>query len=123
MSRLPIVVLAILLSGAAAASPIDGRWAWSSEGCNVAEGSGDVGPNVFSGDTLRYFESECKIVKIEPIGDQAAAWRAQTQCSGEGEEWTNDSVFAIDRDSDGNARQLVEVDMEDGFVTVLQACK
>ena len=123
MSRLPIVALAILLSGAAAASPIDGRWAWNSEGCSVVEGSGDVGPNVFSGDTLRYFESECKIVKIEPIGDQAAAWRARTQCSGEGEEWTNDSVFAIDRDSDGNARQLVEVDMEDGFVTVLQACK
>ena len=51
------------------------------------------------------------------------AWRAETQCPGEGEEWTNDSVFAIDRDSDGNARQLIEVDMKDGFVTVLQVCE
>lgn len=77
MRTLPVAALAILLSGAAVASPIDGHWAWSSEGCDVAEGGGDVGPNVFSGDTLRYFESECTIMKIEPIGNQDVACLAR----------------------------------------------
>jgi hypothetical protein len=95
------------------------------QACDVAENSGDVGPGVFAGDKMTYFESECTITKISPIGERepASVWRVETACSGEGENWTKDSVFAIERDANGIARQLVEIEMNEGYVVVLQACK
>lgn len=127
MTTLPITAaFALFLSAAAAiAGPLDGRWAYDPKACDVAENSGDVGPGSFAGDKMTYFESECTITKISQMGkgEPASVWRVETACSGEGENWTKDSVFAIDRDADGTARQLVEIEMNEGYVVVLQACK
>jgi hypothetical protein len=43
-------------------------------------------------------------------------------CRGEGEEVTRRSIFGLDRDVDGNPRQLVEIDLGDGMVIVRQPC-
>jgi hypothetical protein len=123
MRTLAVAAVALLLSGAAVASPFDGKWTLNPKACSNADR--DDGLATIADKKITYWESECTITKIAPIGegDPASVWRVETACSGEGENWTKDSVFAIDRDAEGAARQLVEIEMNEGYVVVLQACK
>lgn len=122
MIRACIGAAAILASGAAIAGPLDGRWALDSEDCARQPGTSDRVPVTIAGDTMDFYESACEIGQIEPIGEQDAAWRVSRTCGGEGERWTVRSIFAIDRDTAGTPRQLIEIDLDDGFVIVRQYC-
>lgn len=71
---------------------------------------------------MDFYESACEIAEIEAIGTQDLAWRVERSCRGEGETWTVRSVFAIDRNIAGNPRQLIEIDLDNGYVIVRQHC-
>jgi hypothetical protein len=110
------------LGEAALATPFDGRWVWDKSICANQPGSGDVVASVYEGDTVSHYESRCTITKTTPIGTQESAWEIEMNCSGEGEEFALRSIFGLDRDVDGNPRQLVEIDLDDGMVIVRQRC-
>ena len=71
---------------------------------------------------MDFHESVCEIAAIEAIGAQGAAWRVTRACAGEGEKWTVRSIFAIDRDMAETPRQLIEIDVDNGYVIVRQHC-
>jgi hypothetical protein len=115
---------AILLfaSIAGATALLDGRWAFSREDCQRAPGTSDRAPLTIAGNRLDFFESVCEIAAIEAIGTQDSAWRVERTCSGEGERWTVRSIFAIDHDTTGSPRQLIEINLDTGYVIVRQRC-
>jgi len=113
--------LTLVIAGADAA-PFDGRWAMTIGDCGVAPGMSDRVPLSIAGDTFEAYEGRCVIASLEAIGAQEAAWRVTRTCSGEGETWTVSSIFAIDRDATGAPRQLVEINLDEGFVIVRQHC-
>ncbi len=102
--------------------PLDGHWAMAREACTNTENNGDIVPTVIEGNAITYFESACTITDMTPIGTQESAWRVKTDCSGEGETWSQELIYAIDRDPNGKPLQLVEVDMQEGYVIVSQYC-
>lgn len=119
---LPILVLSAV-AASAAERPFDGRWGFDAESCALQPGESDLVPTVIANDEIRYYESHCRIESVEPIGgENTAAWRVQLSCSGEGETWTSEEIFAIDYGTDGRPRQLIEIDLEYGMVVVRQAC-
>jgi hypothetical protein len=124
--RVPRIILPILLvSGAASAAerPFDGRWGLDAEACAAEPGTTDTVPTVIVDDEIQYYESHCRIDAVEPIGgEETSAWRVRLSCSGEGETWTSEEILAIDYGIDGRRRQLIEIDLEYGTVTVRQAC-
>jgi hypothetical protein len=125
--RLAAIILPILLVLAAPASaterPFDGRWGFDAEACALQPGASDLVPTVIANDEIQYYESHCRIEAVEPIGGEGtSAWRVRLSCSGEGETWTSEEIFAIDYGIDQRRRQLIEIDLEDGFVVVRQAC-
>jgi hypothetical protein len=103
--------------------PFDGRWGFDPDACALQPGESDLVPTVIAHDEIQYYESHCRIETVEPIGGaESSAWRVRLSCSGEGETWTSEEIFAIDYGIDGRRRQLIEIDLEDGFVVVRQAC-
>lgn len=124
--RLAVIILPmlLLLAGAAAAErPFDGRWGFDVEACAAEPGTTDRVPTVIANDEIQYYESHCRIERVEAIGGgEGAAWRVRLSCSGEGETWTSDEIFAIDYGIDGRRRQLIEIDLAYGTVAVRQAC-
>ena len=78
---------------------------------------------MIANDEIDYYESHCRLETVEPIGgENTSAWRVRMTCSGEGETWTSESIFAIDHGTGDRRRQLIEIDLEHGFVDVRQAC-
>lgn len=122
MKGLIFAVGLVALGGTAVATPFDGRWVWDKSICANQPGSGDVVASVYEGDTISHYESLCTITKTTPIGTQESAWEVEMTCSGEGEQADLRAIFGLDRDADGNPRQLVEIDLDDGFVIVRQRC-
>ena len=119
MKRFPVALVFLLgATPALADGPFDGKWAFDTRSCASNEDD-----TVIIGDgRVTYYESECDIGGVEPIGDSGAAWRAQLTCAGEGETWTNETIFAIDRGTGEERRQLIEINMADGWVVVRQPC-
>lgn len=125
--RLAVVILPMLplLVGAASAAerPFDGRWGFDAEACAAEPGTTDHVPTVIANDEIQYYESHCRIESVAPIGGaESSAWNVRLSCSGEGETWTSEEIFAIDYGIDGRRRQLIEIDLAYGTVTVRQAC-
>jgi hypothetical protein len=98
---------------ASAQYPFDGSWSLD---CAMQEG--DRVPMVVKDGMVTFFESECAIETVEPIGEQNQAWTVSVSCSGEGETWTRTLLLALDPGTGGNPPQLVEVDLDDGFVVI-----
>ena len=116
------LLIAVFVVPALAAGPLDGRWAYDAEICANEPGSGDLVPTVIHDGKIDYYESHCEILEINHIGAQGSAWRVRSTCSGEGEVWTGESIFAIDHGNNERRRQLTEIDLADGIVMVSQAC-
>ena len=87
--------LAPLLAGAALAGsvPFEGRWGWTADDCDLAPGESDMVPIEIGNGVIDYYESTCTIDRVEPVGG-----------------------------GDGGRRQLIEIDLEAGFVVVRQDC-
>lgn len=118
MKPIAYATLSILVtSPALAAGPLDGRWFFE---CGV--GGGDVVPTVIADARVVRYESECTITDLSPVGSRDRVWRAAATCSGEGETWEEDSLYALDPDADGQPRRLVVIDMTEGFVNVYRRC-
>jgi hypothetical protein len=120
-----LLTMVLLVAGTASAAerPFDGRWGLDAEACALAPGASDLVPVVIANDEIQYYESHCRIEAVEPIGgENTSAWKVRMTCSGEGEAWTSESIFAIDHGTADRRRQLVEIDLEYGVVTVQQAC-
>jgi hypothetical protein len=123
MIRAGFATVALLVAAtAAAAGPLDGRWGLSRDDCRRAPGSSDRVPVTIAGNRMDFYESVCEIAAIEAIGARDAAWRVARSCRGEGESWTVNSIFAIDRDISGTPRQLIEINLDSGYVVVRQHC-
>jgi hypothetical protein len=123
MRRVAIGTLWFVLAGSSAlvAGPLDGRWSLDAEFCK-SDAATDAVPVVIDDKEIQYYESRCTMTGTKPIGSAGSAWRVATLCHGEGEEWQGDTIFALDRDSEGTPRQLVEIDMDTGDVVVRQSC-
>jgi len=126
--RRPATIL-LLLSGlfalpaSAAELPFAGRWGYDPAVCATSPGESDLIPTIIANGEIQYYESQCRVETIEPIGgENGSAWRVRMACAGEGETWTTNAIFAIDTGYDQRRRQLVEIDLDTGFVTVQQAC-
>lgn len=118
----PILVLSVV-GAAGAERPFDGRWGLDAGSCPLQPGESDLVPTVIANDEIHYYESHCRIESVEPIGgENTAAWRVRLSCSGEGETWASEQIFAIDYGTGERRRQLVEIDLEYGTVVVRQAC-
>lgn len=122
MIRTCLVAAIMVVSVAAVAAPFDGRWALDRDDCRSSPGSGDSVPVTIGGNRMDFYESTCEIGAVEAIGAQDSAWRVTRTCGGEGETWTVRSIFAIDRDAAGAPRQLIEIDVDNGYVFVRQRC-
>lgn len=113
----------MVVSTAAVAAPFDGRWALDSDDCRNRPGAGDRVPVTIARNRMDFYESACEISALEAIAAQGSAWRVTRTCGGEGETWTVRSIFAVDRDMAGEPRQLIEIDVDNGYVIVRQHCE
>lgn len=121
---LPAALLPLLAAAPAAAhGPFDGRWGFNVEACSAEPGTSDLVPTEIHGNEIQYYESRCTVDDLVPIGGEGSqAWRVKLTCSGEGETWTGDEIFAIDIGTGASRPQLIEIDMETGMVIARQAC-
>ena len=125
MKRLWGLAALPLIAGAALGEPLpfDGRWGWNVEACAYEPGESDMVPTVIANGEILYYESLCTIESVEPIGGEGgSAWRVGLACGGEGETWTKESILAIDDGAGERRRQLIDIDIESGFVAVRQDC-
>lgn len=111
-------VLLLCMTSAIAAAPFDGKWGHDQATCDADEGDTVTVAN----GQITYYESQCDIGPINPIGDSNSAWRAELTCSGEGETWVDDTIFAIDRGNGEEVLQLIEINMTDGSVVARKPC-
>ena len=109
--------LVLLATPAMAEYAFEGSWAHA---CETAEG--DSIPTVFESGRIVYYESECAIGDVTAIGSADQAWRLKVSCAGEGETWDRTILLALDGDDEGNRRQLIEVDLDDGHVVAREPC-
>jgi hypothetical protein len=117
---LPVVLLA---APALAHGPFDGRWGLDVEACSLDPGTSHLVPTEIHGQEVQYYESRCTIDDLVPIGGEgSSAWRVKLTCSGEGETWQSDSLFAIDYGNQQQRPQWIDIDMETGSVVVRQYC-
>ena len=120
-----LIALPILIAGgpAFADGPFDGRWGFDADACSFEPGTSDLVPTEIHGNEIQYYESHCVIDDLVPLGGEGTnAWRVRLTCSGEGETWTRDAMFAIDYGTDERRPQLINIDMETGSVIVRQSC-
>lgn len=122
MIRTCLIMALAGASGTAVAGPLDGQWALVPQDCQVAPGTSDRVPLVISDKRMEFYESACGISAIEPIGTQESAWKVTRTCRGEGETWTVSSIFAVAPQPAASARQLIEIDLENGYVTIRHQC-
>lgn len=123
MHRALFASLGFLASaGIASAETLDGRWSLFAADCTVELSDGILTIDTVAG-VMRYWESECIINTLTPVGTFEAAWQAQVSCSGEGDTWQRDVLLAVDvpLDGDGTPR-LIEIDLGDGFVVSRAWC-
>lgn len=123
MKRIVLALIGLVVGCAAAiAETADGIWALSVANCTEISS-----PSVMTVNTQKalvsFYESECAIISSEAIGDQGLAWRVGLSCSGEGETWIRDTIYALDLPFDGGPERLVEIDMTDGFVIGRYRCR
>jgi len=123
MIRVFLALAIMVVSSVAGATPFDGRWALDRDDCRNAPGAGDRVPVTIAGNRMDFYESVCEIGAIEAIGAQDSAWQVTRTCGGEGETWTVRSIFAMDRDLAGKPLQLIEVELDNGYVIVRQHCE
>lgn len=102
---------------ALAAQPFDGEWYLE---CGAQ--TGDMVPTVIENGTIERYESECEITGTAPIGSRDQAWRVTASCEGEGEKWIEHMILGLDLDADQKPRQLIAIDMDQGFVVAYQNC-
>lgn len=118
MKRMAATAALILLATPAMAEyGFEGAWAYA---CKTAEG--DSIPTVFESRRIVYYESECAIGEVTAIGSADQAWTLNVSCAGEGETWERTILLALDGDHEGNRRQLIEVDLDDGYVIARELC-
>lgn len=125
MRMTPLAGLSLVAAAvpAAAHGPFDGRWGFDAEACALEPGTSDLVPTEVHGNEIQYYESRCTIDDLAPIGGEGStAWRVKLTCSGEGETWHGDSLFAIDHGTSERRPQWIDIDMETGSVVVRQYC-
>lgn len=121
-ARLSIaVLLALGAAPALAHGPFDGFWAFDPEICENERGTTDLVPIMIDLPVIEGYESHCVMDRIERIAE-GETWYVDLTCTGEGETWTRETLFALDRDVDGNVRRLIEIDLEFGTATVFSKC-
>lgn len=120
---LPLLLAALASPALAEEGPFDGRWAWDPAICANERGSGDLVPSEYRGRIIEHYESRCEITSLTPIGTMEQAWDATLACAGEGEEWTGNVIYALERDEDGRPRLLIEIGRDDGMVIVRRFCE
>ena len=98
--------------------PFDGSWAFD---CEIP--AGDLIPTVIKDRKITYYESECDIGTVTPIGSRDQAWTVTASCAGEGETWDRTILFAMERGNEGEPIQLIEVDLDDGYVVARKRCQ
>jgi hypothetical protein len=109
-------------SGTAVAGPLDGQWALERQDCTVSPGTSDRVSLAITDTRMEFYESACEMTAIEPIGSQGSAWRVTRTCRGEGETWTVSSIFALAPQPAASPRQLIEIELENGYVTIRHQC-
>ena len=127
MRPVPLASLTLLVlstvTALAEGRPFDGRWGWTAEDCALQPGDSDLVPIEIGNDEMHYYESHCRLDAVEPVGGEAtAAWRVTRTCMGEGETWSDEVLLALEYGADERRRQLIEIGLGDGSVTVRQAC-
>jgi len=113
----PAALLLFASSPALAAQPFDGEWYLE---CGAQ--TGDMVPTVIEDGTIERYESECEITDTAPIGSRDQAWRVTASCEGEGEKWIEHMILGLDLDVDQKPRQLIAIDMDQGFVLTYRKC-
>jgi hypothetical protein len=79
--RAVAALLLIVVSGAAAAQSIEGRWALASAACSGEHFTRPETPLILETMAIRWFSFDCKVVSSYKVG---AAWFLQGQCVSEG---------------------------------------
>jgi len=112
-----VALLLMTAAPAIAAEPFEGSWAYD---CSIP--AGDLVPTVIKDGRIIYYESECDIGSVTPIGSAGQAWTVTASCAGEGETWERDMMLATELDNNGEPVQLIEVDLDDGYVVARRRC-
>lgn len=122
--RRPAILAATLLLAAPAAAhgPFDGYWAEDPEWCGEDMFYSRNSPLMLDLPLIQGYFGECVIETFEPVAEGGDAWRAGLSCSGEGQEWTDERLFAVDRDDDGAPQTLVEIGLGDVRLRILHLC-
>jgi hypothetical protein len=109
-------------TGIAAADTLEGRWSLYADGCNQEISDGILTVDLQEG-TFNYWESECTITNVTPVGIAEVAWQVKFECSGEGDFWEYEAIYAIDTPVDGaGPTRLVELDLLGGYVVSRVRC-
>lgn len=111
------VALLVMTAPAFAAEPFEGSWAYD---CSIP--AGDLVPTVIKDGKIVYYESECDIGSVTPVGTAGQAWKVTASCAGEGETWDRNMMLAVEVGNEGEPVQLIEVDLDAGYVVANRRC-
>lgn len=109
----------VLISVAAMGQPYDFEGSWGRVG-NQCASRGDIIPIVITSSELLFYESRCGLADVKPVGEAGMTWQVDAECSGEGEQWIDNYIFALTADSE--PQTLVMIDMGYGDAWLLERC-
>ena len=112
-----VALLLMAATPALAAEPFEGSWAYD---CTIP--AGDLVPTVIKDGRIIYYESECDIDSVTAIGTDDQAWKVTASCQGEGETWDRNMMLAVERGNEGEPVQLIEIDLDEGYVIANDRC-
>jgi hypothetical protein len=114
-----VSIVAGIWSGHAGAESLGFEGLWGRVGTQCAS-SGDLVPTEITNSEIRYYESSCSFVQVDPVGEYGTTWNATVECSGEGTTWQETFVIAI-HDLD-QGQMLSMIDMTDGYARLSERC-
>lgn len=113
----------VVVVPAVAHGPFDGFWAVDPAWCDADMVGTPEAPIMVDLPVIESALGQCIVESFEALGTgDGDAWRASVSCTGEGDEWEHDAIFAVGRDADGAPQTLVEIELEHGIVQIYRRC-
>lgn len=124
MKALPAFLAGMLLAlPAAAHGPFDGSWADDPAWCGTDMLDSFESPMMIDLPVIEFSLGQCVIESFEALGTgDGDSWRAGVSCTGEGDEWEYDAIFAVARDDAGVPQTLVEIELDHGTMRIFHRC-
>ncbi len=121
MGLAALFIRILTASAIAQGNPFVGRWQWDGPATCAKNYDVDNVAMDIKSNRIIFYESECRIDKIEKM--EFTSYRLHLTCKGEGETERSEIILARLAASKVNPELLLRIELKSGFVQAYRRCK